>query len=242
MSSYLGSNGIGKLYLGSTEIAKAYLGSALIYESGGGPAPVIEPVFYDYLYFDGTAYIATNYILPATCSIRCAIGMETTKGNQLVFGAYGTNGGYTAIVYGNNTSSTRRQVVPYYDSSSALATNRYLEFSYQTLALFLTPKRFGWGSSSYAIAKGSVHPDGALHLGSTGGSSTWSKFTGRFGILRVYGSDAQNVSSDAGFNSYTPIATFRPCTYDGVAGMWYVEGNTFLGNSASSGTLTASNS
>lgn len=39
MSSYLGSNGIGKLYLGSTEIAKAYLGSTLIYESGGQPQP-----------------------------------------------------------------------------------------------------------------------------------------------------------------------------------------------------------
>ena len=36
MSSYLGTNGIGKLYLGGTEIAKAYLGSSLIYESGGG--------------------------------------------------------------------------------------------------------------------------------------------------------------------------------------------------------------
>ena len=57
----------------------------------------------------------------------------------------------------------------------------------------------------------------------------------------VYGSDAQNVATYAGFDNYTPVATFRPCTYNGVAGMWHVEGNAFYGNTAEAGTLTVLN-
>lgn len=240
--SYLYTDKIGRLYLGDTEIAKAYLGSTLVYQNGGTPTPTIEPVFYNYLYFDGVAYIRTNYVLPVNCSIRCTIGAETSKAAQHVFGAYGTNGGYTSIVYGGGTSSTRRQILPFYDSSSYLSSNRVLSFSYNTFSLFLTPQRFGWGNTAYSITKGNLHPDGPFNLGTTGGSSSTQKFTGRFEIIRVYGSDASNVSSDSAFDNYTPIATFRPCTYDGDAGIWHVEGNSFFGNTATSGTLTASNS
>ena len=236
MSSYLGSDGIGKLYLGSTEIAKAYLGSTLIYESGG-PTPHIEPVFYDYLIFDGTAMIQTDYVLPSGCSLRVPTGWEAEKKAQTLFVANGGTGRISTI-YGGNTNATRRQVVPCYDSASALATNRYLNFSYSSFVFFMTSKRFGWGTTAYTYTKGSVHPTTGICFG--GGGAT-AAFTGKMKTFEVFGSETENLTTASAFDSYTPVATFRPCTYDGEAGFWYVEGNKFFGNTAGSGQLTASN-
>lgn len=236
MSSYLGSNGIGKLYLGGTEIAKAYLGSTLIYESGGGPTPPIEPVFYTNLIFDGTAIVQTDYVLPSGCSLRATIGGETLKAAQGVFITEG-GGGKIQIQYGGATSSTRRQFLPFYDSSSYLSSNRYLNFSYSSYALWMTQKRFGWGNDNYTYTKGALHPTGGICFG--GGGAT--PFTGFIRTFQIFGSDTQNATSYNAFNNYTPVATFRPCTYNGEAGMWYVEGNKFFGNTAGSGQLTASN-
>ena len=243
--SYLGTNGIGKLYLGSTQVGKMYLGSQLVYQYGSGPTPppVVTPVFYNCLYFDGTAYIETDYVLPANCSIRVTLGNETLKGTQQVFEAQGSNGGYIGLFYGGLSTTTRRQTVPMYDSSSYIKDNRYLNFSYSTFDFFMTPYRFGWGTSSVTYNKGNLHPDGPLIFG----SALWptiasiSKFTGMMAQIEIFGSEADGATTFAAFDSYTPVATFRPCTYNGEAGLWYVEGNKFFGNSAGSGTLTASN-
>lgn len=241
--SYIGTNSIGKLLLGTTEMAKAYLGTQLVYQSGGGPTPpVVTPVFYDYLYFDGAAYIETTYVLPANCSIRVFFGDETSKTSQQVFGANGTNGGNIGFVYGGSTNATRRQMVPFYDSSSYLASNRNLNWSYTGFSYFMTPYRFGWGNATYTYTKGNLHPDGGVHFGVYSIESTATKFTGKMGQFRIYGSDASGATVFNDFDNYSPVATFRPCTYNGEAGLWYVEGNTFFGNSAGTGTLTASNS
>ena len=210
--------------------------------AGGGsptpPGPVIEPVFYDFLVFDGTAYILTNYVLPSDSSIKLLVGWETTKARQGIIQAYGeSNGGSILAMLGNNTSSSRRQMVCYYDSTSYLLASKYLNFTTTSYELFLTPNKFGWDNTSYSISKGSVHPTDGLRIGQDGTQC----FTGKMGTIYIYDSSAQNCSTASGFNSFTPVATFRPCTYNGAAGMWYVEGSTFFGNSAGSGTLSTEN-
>ena len=242
--SYIGINSMGKLILGTTEIAKAYLGTQLVFQSGSGPTPppVVIPVFYNYIYFDGTAYIETNYVLPENCSIRVGLGMETSKAAQGVFGALGSNNGTIGMFYAGGTNSTRRQVAPYYDSESLLVSNRYLSFTYSSFGYFMTPSRFGWGTTAYTYTKGSKHPDGGVIFGTHYLLSSVQKYTGRMSMIRIYGSDASGVTTDAGFDNYTPVATFRPCTYNGVPGLWYVEGNAFFGNAAGSGVLTVSDS
>lgn len=207
---------------------------------GGGVAPVVEPVFYDYLEFDGTAYIETDYVLPHDCSIAVAAGAESTKGSQQVFGATG-GGGLIAFFLGGGSTTSNRQMVPYYDSASYLFTNRTLAFSYNTYTVFITPHRFGWGSASYIFTKGSLHPTDGLLLGKHNLASSMSPYTGRFGDFRIYGSSASGVTSASGFANYVPLATFRPCTYNGEAGMWFVEGSKFYGNSAGAGSLSVSN-
>lgn len=199
------------------------------------PPPVVTPVYYTNLIFDGTAVIQTTYILPADCSIRVVVGGETSKVAQGVFIAEG-GGGRIQMQYGGGTNSTRRQFLPYYDSSSYLSSNKYLNFSYNSYGLFMTKNKFGYGTTSYTYTKGSLHPTNGISFG--GGGAT--PFTGFLRTVEIYGSETASLSSYDAFGNYTPIATFRPCTYNGVAGMWYVEGNTFFGNTAGSGTLTVS--
>lgn len=200
-------------------------------------AGTITPVLYNYLIFDGTAYIETDYVIPSDASIRFGAGKESLKVMQPVFSASGTNGGYIMLAYGGSTNTNRRQMMPYYDSSSALATSRYLVFSTVTYTFFMTSKRFGWGNTAYTYTKGSLHPDGGLSFGK--GSQP---YTGMLQPVRIYGSETQNLTNFNAFSSYTPIATFWPCTYNGQAGLWYVEQNKFYGNTAGSGTLTAADS
>lgn len=202
--------------------------------SGPTPPPVVTPVYYNYLVFDGTAYIESNYVFPSGGSMRCLFGHETSKAMQRIFFCEG-GGGYIAFAIGGGSNSTRRQMVPYYDSTSYLASNRYLNWSYSTYGLFMTQNRFGWGNTAYAYSKGSTHPTGGICFG--GGGS--APFTGAMQTFYVYGSDTASLTTYAAFENYTPVATFRPCTYNGVAGLWYVEGNTFYGNTAGSGMLTA---
>lgn len=239
--SYIGNNKIGKVYLGNSEIAKAYLGDDLVFQNGGGPTPPTPTlVFYDYLYFDGTAYIDTTLVPPENASFRCNFGNETTKGAQRYFGA-AANGAATNLFLNNNTNSTNRNFTAYYQSSSSVVTSKTLAFSYPTFNFFLTPERIGIGASTYTFTGGANAHNGGIVFGSNS-SHSGNPYTGRMTRFRVYGSDARGCTSYSDFDNYTPVYTIRPCTYNGEAGLWCEETSQFFGNSAGSGTLTASDS
>lgn len=206
--------------------------------SGPTPPPVITPVFYDYLVFDGVAIVQTDYVLPSNCSIACAMGWETQKVAQQVFLAGGN--GNISLFIGGGTNTTRRQMVALYDSDSYIKTAN-LNWSYASYTFFMTPSRFGWGNTANTYTKGNKHPTGGISFGEAGNTSA-PRFTGRFGTIKIYGSEASGVTTYNGFASYTPVATFRPCTYDNVPGFWHEESSTFYGNTAGAGTLTVLNS
>jgi len=230
----LGTNSIGKIYLGTNSIGKAYLGSDLVFQRGVTPGP--SPVFYDFLIFDGVAKIQTTVTLPESCSIRCQLGSETLKAAQRVFRA--TTNGLIQLIYNSNTTSTDRHLAVYYDSTS-VSGNATRAFSNTSMYFWMTPTKFGWGSTTANnLTKGSAHPTGGIELG---GWDTGTPYTGKLGNVGIYGSDAQNATSYAELSNYTPVALLRPCTYNGEAGLWWVEGNQFFGNTAGSGTLTVQN-
>lgn len=202
------------------------------------PSPL---VFYDKLVFDGTAYIDTDYVIPSGSSLRVTLGNESNKSAQRVFLAGNSTDGYLGILYGNNTNSSTRQFLPYYDSTNYLFDNKRISIStYPTFDFFMTPYRCGHSDISWTYTKGNKHPNSILVLGMNT-THTGNPYSGIMGTFYVYGSDAQNVTTYSGFDSYTPVATFRPCTYLGEAGFWYVEENKFYGNTAGSGILTVSN-
>lgn len=205
---------------------------------GGGPTPppAPQPVFYEKLVFDGTAYIETDIVLPEDCSFMCQIGGETLKAAQQVYRAEGGDG-KTLFSYGGNTNNTNRQFVCYYDSSSYLSpANKTLAFSYSSFWWHQTPKGFGNGNNFYSYTKGNLHPTGHLCIG-YGLNGTGQPFTGWMDGLRIYGSDAQNAQGVTALNQYTPVYILRPCLYGGEAGLWNVQTNTFYGNSAGAGSL-----
>lgn len=201
--------------------------------AGGGTSGV---VFYDRLVFDGTAYINTGVTIPANGSIRVSIGDETQKVAQRVFTA--DTDGRIRFIYATQTTSTMRRLGLYYDSTSVTAAEKDYEFSYTRLSFFMTPNGYGVSSNFYSYTKGNAHPTGGLQVG---GFGSGQPFTGTMGTIRIYGSDAANVQSNNGFNSYTPSYTLRPCTYNGEVGLWCVETSTFYGNSAGAGALSVSN-
>ena len=209
---------------------------------GGSPTPPTPTlVFYDRLVFDGTAYIETDIIPDANASFYVRIGNEATKAAQRYFFLQTTNSGYTGATLGSGTTSTTRQFGIFYGSTSSLSSNKNLSFSsYPFIGFFLTPKRFGWGNTAYTITKGSQTPSVALVIGYTP-TYTGQPFTGKMGPFKIYGSDAQDVTSASGFDSYTPAYTLKPCTYGGEAGLWCEELSKFYGNTAGAGTLTVEN-
>ena len=237
-----GDNNIGKVYLGSNSIGKAYLGSNLVFQKGSSPTPSIQPVFYDRLVFDGTAYIDTNIVPPENFSIRINLGHETLKAPQRIFMCKGTNDTAFGMLLNNSTTSSTRYFNVLYGSTGALSSNHTLSFSdTPRFSLFLTPYRFGWGDTPYTITKGSGIPNGGLIFGSNV-SHSGQPFTGRMAVIRIYGSDAQNAAdADDLYYNYTPLYNLRPCTYNNEAGLWCVETSTFYGNTADSGTLTVLN-
>ena len=202
--------------------------------SQGGQA--LAPVFYDRLIFDGASGIETDIVLPENCSIRVVIRDEAQKKAQGVFSAGNSTDGYIRLYYGSGTSSSVRKMAICYDSSSYIGF-KDLNFTNSSYAFYMTPNGYGWGSTFYSYTKGNLHPSTPLFLGTMSASQ---RFTGKMQTFYIYGSDAaNNRSSD--FSNYTPIATLRPCTYNGQAGMWYVEGSKFFGKTVGDGTLSVEN-
>lgn len=203
------------------------------------PGPVIEPVFYDRLVFDGTAYIDTDIIPPADCSFRVILGNETIKAAQRAFMVRAGTSDQIGMIYNSSTNATNRVIAVYYGGASVLLAKQ-LAFSTAAYSFFLTPKRMGWGSTGYTITKGSSTPTEGLVIG-TRLQHDGQAYTGRMGRFFIYGSDAQNATSYDGLGSFTPVYTLRPCTYDGEAGLWCVETSKFYGNTAGAGALSVMN-
>lgn len=197
----------------------------------------VAPIFYRRLVFDGTAYIDTDIIPAEGSSFRVILGNETSKVAQRIFSVPCISGAQIAVILNSNTTSSRRYFSVYYGGTSSASSNRYLGWTNDEYSFFLTSKRFGWGSASYTFTKGSNNPSSGLIIG-TNSSRSGTVYTGDIGVFRIYGSETENVSSDSGFNSYTPNYTLRPCTYNGEAGLWCDETNKFYGNTAGAGTLT----
>lgn len=237
----LGTNSIGQIYLGSNSIGKAYLGSNLVYQKGSSPTPPtpVEPIFYDRLVFDGTAYIDTDIVPIDGWSFKVLLGLEETKAAQMVFLAPASDSTYFGMIYASSTSSTNRAIRVYYGSTAQGSGS--LAFSTTRYNFFLTPYRYGWGSTvSSTYTKGSGTATGGITIGQHPGH-TGQAFTGAMETFYIYGSDASGCTKAADFGSYTPLYTLRPCTYNGEAGYWCVETSTFYGNTAGAGTLSVEN-
>ena len=199
----------------------------------------IQPVFRSYLFFDGTAYVDTDIPFTENSTFRFTGGLESLEGMQRLFMFGSTLGSHVGSTQTSATNATSRAFSAYYCSSSSLPSpTPTVAQTTPTYSYFLTPKLIGFGSSTTSFTKGSTAPDGNLIIGSNynhGGQG----YTGIFSRFRIYGSDAQNVTTSSDLDNYTPIHDLRPCIYGTEHGFWDTVGEKFYGNSAGSGTLLA---
>ena len=195
--------------------------------------------FYDRLSFDGTAYIDTGITPADDSSYSANFGDETTKAAQRLFRVATGSTYQIAVFLSSSTTSTNRNFSVYY-GGSAISGTRNLAFSTARYNIFLTPNRFGYGSTVNSITKTANAPTGNLFIGQTSALSG-QPFTGSMGTFCIHGNDASGATTFAGLGEYTPTKTLQPCRYNGADGLWNIEDGTFLGNSAGSGSLTATN-
>ena len=192
------------------------------------------PIFHAKLIFDGTAYIDTTVLMPEDGTLRAIFGWETEKKYQVLFSFDGKVGTYL----NSSTNATSRYFTATYDGATGVSgTTLSLGWSYSSYSFFLSPSRVGYGSTTRTFTKGSSHPTSGLVVGQNA-SHSGTPFTGGVQRIRIYGSDAKNVTSNSDLDNYTPVANLRPCTYLGEAGLWWVEQGIFFGNSAGSGSLS----
>lgn len=197
-----------------------------------------KPVFYNYLLFDGTAYIDTDIIPNTDFSFDATIGYESLNAAQRIYGVPSTSGSIR-VFQSSSTNDTNRYFTIYYGSDSSLLSRSVARY-YPSVAYFNTPKIMGWGDSTEAFTKGNGVPNGPITIGQDA-THSGQPFTGLLGTIQLFGQDAQDATTHANLITYTPTNTLRPCTYDGESGLWNVEEGKFYGNSASSGTLIALN-
>ena len=202
-----------------------------------------KPEFYTYLVFDGTAYIDTD-IVPTgqQNTFRVLVGDETvTSGLQHVYDCKTANG-RIRMSYGSPTTSTTRKVNVWYDNGTNSIMSVDVNFSVSRYTAILTPNRFFYYADKTDISgAGNGSATDPLVIGAMT-SHSGQAYSGKMSRFRIYGADAKDITRASELDNYTPIITLRPCLYKGKAGMWYVEGNKFYGNTAGSGSLTVSNS
>ena len=196
-----------------------------------------ELVFYPQIKGDGWAHIDTGFILPEDASMAVRIGNETTKAGQECFIAR-QNDRITSFVLGSQTNQTQRLMIIAYDSVSSLRAWN-VPMSYAEISFFLTPNYTGQGSDSIFYMKGSVKPSAGLRLFGLDRIATNAlTYTGTMREFFVFGPEAALATTFYELMEFVPVATFRPCTYRGRPGMWFMEQNRFLGNAAQYGAFT----
>ena len=204
---------------------------------GVGGAEPVSPVFYPYLVFDGAAYIDTDIYPQENSSYVIPAQYETLNAAQRLFMVDSSNAGVIGTLLNSSTNATNRQLSYYYNSGSSIST-RAVAQNIPGYSLFMTPNGEGVGTAYANYTKGNTHPNGHLIIGSNNGHDG-QPYTGVLSSFRIYGSDAQNVQTNADFNNYTPYVQLRLCKYGEQSGYWNVEENKFYGNTAGAGTLVA---
>ena len=200
-------------------------------------AGAVQPTFYDYLLFDGVAYINTDIHPEQDSSYQVSGGGEINVAAQRMFQVTSSEGTYINVLLSSSTTTSKRVFSIYYNSSSTASTLDLI-WGYPFYGFFLTPKGRGTGDSYGTFTKGNGSPNGVLVIG-TNDAHSGNPYSGALGVFNLYDSGAQNASTYSQLSEFTPYKTLRPCMYNGQDGYWNVEENKFYGNSASGGTLVA---
>lgn len=207
------------------DLDRVQVDGVTVWEKG---LPYIE--FYDYLQNDGIAYIDTNYCLTSD-NVRCLWCAEDygTTGSSLFGSEYQSeNPKFSFVLHGSNTNrrlfigNSRSLNVGY--TSSTATDNWELNIDNGTAKLIKNNSIVGNVSYSGQLKKTvSIAIFGNKNL-----DTYIQKVAVKLYYWKLYDNDVL-------------VRDYKPCTYNGEAGLWDSVENKFYGNANSTGTLTVGN-
>lgn len=213
----------------------------------GADAPSADLVFYDRITTDGTAYIDTGLTLTDGTYVGSSFYFD------MCISATQLPNTSSPVIFGVRIISTHNQAVLLTMANGTTPSIRYFNNTSVSSGVgFSVGERFNVLAKSdglyvNGVLKGSFGASGkpytsnpvkAILFGEAlsdffGGALSGTSrniYTGyEFYQLKIDGADG------------TPIINLKPCTYQGVAGMWDLVTNTFFGNANTSGEFSVSN-
>lgn len=206
----LGDKIINKLYLGDKKIAKVFWGDKLVYQAG-------EPIFLDYIEFDGKSYIDTG--LFANSNWKVITVWETSTATKPIYGSYEGGKFFSAYVHGNwrfdgvpvvlTTDET-----PLNTKHTTLHDRNGVEVDGTLYPYQSTPNEFTASNLSFYVG--------------TNNSANLGYYNGKIYSLAIWDSDVL-------------ILDFRPCIHPNGTVCFYDMVNKKYFYNQGTGTLTAGN-
>ena len=206
----LGERIISDLYLGDKRIAKAFLGAKLVYKAS-------EPIFLDYVVFDGASYIDTG-IKYQTCTAE--ITVKYYEDNKRMLNGWSDQAG----CYWGMYTDGRLELGNTYLNNTNLREKTTVNISLDTSTNTLTATING-----ESISRSGIGASRSYWIGATTSASS-SKVVGE-----VYSTKFWNTGGEL-IQDLRPCLhpkTLKVCMYDMVSGKYFYNQGT--------GTLTAGN-
>lgn len=212
--------------------------------ASGSGAPV--PIFYDYLettdayafidtgvsYKDSTGLKVDITAFPTTITgtNSIPIGMRSNaSNNSRVWFAYFTSSGSSGLGY----ASARSFNYAFLASDAKVRMVTSMKSKSQKADVYHGTKAVKSYSYTYTST---VIKDGNLTLFKARVGTSGTTLDSYVGGVRMWGC---KIYSNA--DSSTLVRDFRPCTYNGVAGMWDMVTNQFFGNANTQGSFSVGN-
>lgn len=187
----------------------------------------VAPIFYDYALFN-SAYIDTGIKVSKNLAVELTFRHEAINKDELAFGFRSSTGSSQWVIYCYNSI---------YNYMGATKSNTMGE-GYQKYVVFVDVLNKKWKlthDSTIDIDE-SFSPTNPSTTAKAG-NVWWGKTNGSYSPISV-----TNTAKQYGckiWESGTLKRDYRPCKYDGVAGMWEMVSNSFVPMTA--GTITLGN-
>lgn len=185
--------------------------------------PTIRPQFFDYIENDGLAYINTNFIIGAQDEIQAEFAYLEGATTARIFGdaTYYNQKFFLVTTSGRIGTNFEAGVGSLWETSAVVASYNINHILLSATNLKINNEDALTFTTNFNKCDGPCLLFGVFY-------SSLRVSNARFYYFQIYRDGILQLS-------------LRPCTYDGVPGMWDEVSETFFGNAADEGAFTVGN-